>query len=287
MRRSWGAGSQSTATSSDAPRANVSLGVRHEPREGVRAPDEAKRLGEAPEELLGLERPAIPERGPCLVVRQRREDIQQRAARAGGQPPRLGDGRNEVDGAPGDRARYGERLGRAARRRVHEPVRRSPEGVLRPAGDEADRAAIGEAHPGFAELAPRRTIEHDRDPTLRIELQHAMPERRRRIGSIERDRPPGEDTPDREPVRDDHVIRPHGARECRAERVAVVAVEAFRGAAIERGHERPGIGPCGRGRVVVRHRGRIRRVRCGIVRAQAPHEAGISWLPSLTSARVA
>ena len=81
------------------------LGVRQEPRARI-APGppraEAKRLGEAPEELLRRVRAAVPERGPALVPRQRREDVQQRGARSGGKPARLGDGRDQVHGVPGD-----------------------------------------------------------------------------------------------------------------------------------------------------------------------------------------
>ena len=105
---------------------------------------------------------------------------------------------------------------------------------MRAAGDHADRAAIGEAHPRFPELAPGARLSATVTDAPRIELQHAMPERRGRIGSIERDRSPRQDAPDGPPVRDDQVCSRSADRVARA-RVArsalsVVAVEALRGA---------------------------------------------------------
>ena len=155
-------GVQSTGASADWPRANVISASARNRRAGIdarRAGAIAKRLGEAPEELLRRVRAAVPERGPVLVPRQRREDVQQRGARAGGKAAGLGDGWDQVHGVPGDGRGERQRRRRAVRGRVNEAVGRPPERVMCAPGQHADRAAVREADPRLAELAPRAAVE--------------------------------------------------------------------------------------------------------------------------------
>ena len=136
--------------------------------------------------------------------------------------------------------------------RMHEAVRRPPERVMRAPGAARRPRCRPRGSPtprGARPAAPRLSTTVIRP--CGSSLEHAMPEGRRRIGPVERHRPVAEDASDRRApsatIRSSvRVARGEG----RAERVAVAAVaEASRGGCVQTGPERPGVGPCGRGRV--------------------------------------
>jgi hypothetical protein len=208
------------------------LGVREEPGERVgigREAAEAERLGEAPEELLGRVRAAVAQRRPALVLGERREDVEERRAGTGRELPGLGDGRDEIHGAPRHRGGGREHGRGAAVGRAHQAVRRPPEGMLGPAGQEADRAAIAEGDPHRLQIPVAVPAKHGRDAAVRIDFQEAVPEGRVRIGPVERHRPVREDAPEGAAVRGDQVAGRRGARralERRAKRVPVALPKA-------------------------------------------------------------
>jgi PAS domain-containing protein len=128
--------------------------------------------------------------------------------------------------------------------------------VMGTAREHTHGISVRQGDPKVSKPALRVPIEHGGHRGVRIDLEEAVRKGGRRIGAEESHRSMRENAPDGLAVGDEEVSarrnRWRRAREGRAERLTIAAVQAPTGGLVQAGHERPWVKR--RGRARVRHR---------------------------------